>query len=146
MLRTYRYAIWLVSIAIASWVLAFAFWPSHSHAQQTGPIYCSQQATSPAGFTTKVQVVAPPGTGSADIWICGYTVSAVAASVVTFQTGTGTNCATNSQAIGPTIQLGATSTFGDTSSTFRGFLIQNPNALCATASTAANITVYYQLQ
>jgi hypothetical protein len=142
----YRKLTWLISLALIAWALAFAFWPIHGHAQQLGPIYCSQQAAAAAGFTTKTQVVAPAATGTARIFVCGYVASAALTGNITFQTGTGSNCATNSQAIGPTIQLPATGTFTDGSGVFRGFLVTNPNALCATASTAANLTIYFELQ
>lgn len=120
--------------------------PTPSRAQQVGPVYCSQMAVSATGFTTKVQVVAPAAGGSARIFVCGATISAVAASVVTFQYGTGSNCASGSTAIGPTIQLGATSTYDDGAAVWRGFLVPNPNALCMTATAAANAAIYYSLQ
>lgn len=117
-----------------------------ARAQQIGPIYCSQMASAASGFTTKAAVLPVPGVASLKTFVCGWTVSALAASVVTFQYGTGTACATGSTAIGPTIQLGATSTYDDGSSVFRGFLVPAGQGLCATATAAANATVYYNLQ
>lgn len=114
-------------------------------AQQLGPIYCSQMAVSAAGFTTKTALTPVPGSASLRTFVCGFTVSALAASVVTFQYGTGTACATGSTAIGPTIQLGATSTYDD-GSVFRGFVVPAGQGLCATATAAANAAVYYSLQ
>jgi hypothetical protein len=129
--------------------LALCTFTQRAHAQMA--TFCTQQAISTSGFTTKVQIIPAATTGSAQIYICGYTVSAVAASVVTFQAGTGTNCGTTSANIGPKIQLGATSTFGDVSNNWRGFLVPTvitagvvtPQALCVTASAAADMVVYY---
>lgn len=119
--------------------------PTPTRAQQLGPVYCSQMAVSGTGFTTKAQIVAAPASPNR-IFVCGMTVSALAASVVTFQRGTGTDCATASTAIGPTIQLGATSTYDDGASSFRGFLVPAGTALCATATAAANAVIYYMVQ
>lgn len=117
-----------------------------ARAQQMGPVYCSQMAVAPTGFTTKAAVLPVPGVASLRTFVCGMTVSALAASVVTFQYGTGTACATGSTAIGPTIQLGATSTYDDGAALFRGFLVPAGQGLCVTATAAANATIYYNLQ
>jgi hypothetical protein len=131
-----------ILIAAAVWLFECA----GALAQQTGPIYCGQQATQSA-VTTKATVVSGPAAGSGRTYICGYTVSAVAASVITFQTGTGGNCATGSTATGPTIQLAATSSFTDSSPAFRGWLVPpNGGDLCATATSTASVTVYYAQQ
>jgi hypothetical protein len=113
-----------------------------AYAQQ---LPCDQQATL-TGFTTKATVIAAPGVGTSNIYICGYVASAALASIVTFQQGTGAACVTTSAAVGPTIQLAATTTFSDNSDVFRGFLVANPNGLCVTATSAANITIYYHRQ
>jgi hypothetical protein len=113
-----------------------------AHAQGTGPVYCGQQATL-IGFTTKATVIAAPAGGTAQIYICGYSVSAVAASVVTFQAGTGAACATTSAATGNTIELGVTSTVIDSSPVWRGWALGAGNELCVTGTTTSNIQVYY---
>jgi hypothetical protein len=131
-----------VPVVIASLIALGVAQHREAKAQQ-GPIYCDHQATSAAGFTTIVQIVPAPATGSARILVCGYTVSAATASVVTFQSGTGTNCGTGTAAVGPTIQLGVTSTYGENPGTYQGFSVPASNALCATATSAANISVYW---
>lgn len=118
-------------------------WLSPAEAQQTGPIYCGNAGTAAAGFTTITTAVAAPATGSAKIYVCGWVASAVAASVVTFQSST--NACVSGAAIGPTIQLGTTSTAVDGSPEFRGFVVPAGSALCVTATAAANITVYYEM-
>lgn len=135
-------------VAVAVWLIGCAA----ALAQQTGPIYCGASVSVALGAATLTTVVPAPAGGSAKFYLCGYSVSAVAASVVTFSYGTGTNCGTTNVAFGPTIQLGATSTNVDSSPMYRGFL--SPPAgisltqqnLCATATTAGNITVYYAQQ
>lgn len=132
--------------------LAAIFGVSHNpivreaRAQQTGPIYCSQMAVAAANFTTKTALTPVPGSASLRTYVCGFTVSAVGASIITFQYGTGSACATGSTAIGPTIQLGATSTYDDGVGIFRGFVVPAGQGLCATATAAANAVVYYALQ
>lgn len=118
-------------------------------AQPFGPIYCSQTA-SLVGVTTKAQIVAAPATGSASILVCGYVVSNLTGPVtVSFQAGTGSNCATNSVAVGPTLLFGSATggISNDENGIYRGFRVANPNALCVTSPTiASNVTVYYALQ
>lgn len=121
-----------------------ALWLAPARAQQTGPIYCSQAQTQ-NGLTTITQVVPAPGVGQGRTLICGYTVSAAAASAITFQYGTGTNCGTGTTTFGPTIQLGATSTFGELD-IFHGLETPPGQAVCATGSTAASVTIYYVQQ
>jgi hypothetical protein len=133
------------------WFTAFALlvalWGAPAKAQIAGPVYCNQMATAVLPLATKTQVVAAIPSGTSQIYVCGYTVTAVAAaSTITFQYGTGTNCATGSTAIGPLVSLSNTgvSVAADNSPTFRGLIVPDPNALCATAATAAaNITIFY---
>lgn len=137
----------MIALVVGMILIAAVIWfAGGAHAQQQGPIYCSQMATSTSGFTTKVEIIPAPGTGTSRIFICGYAVSAALTSVITFQTGTGANCATGSTAIGPTIQLPATGAFGEDSQVFRGFQVANPLALCVTATAAANMVVYFERQ
>jgi hypothetical protein len=140
-----RYLTFLIIISVGVFGLALLLWPARGHAQQ---IACDQQASTlltPAG--TKLQVVPAPGVGTANIYVCGYVISSAGTSTVTFQAGTGTNCGTTSAAIGPTVIVTAGISFAEDTPTYRGFLVGNPNELCATATTtAANITVYYHTQ
>lgn len=123
-----------------------------SASAQTGPIYCNLSLSSALPLTTLTTVIPAPSSGSAKLYVCGYLVSAVAAANVTFSYGTGTNCGTTNTAFGSTIQLGANATVIDSSPAFRGFLVPPAGValaqqnLCATASAAANITVYYAQQ
>lgn len=144
----------IIACAIVYGLALCSMWPRVAHAQMGGgAIYCNQHVTL-VGFTTKATLIPAAAAGSAQIYVCGYTVASAGTSVVTFQAGTGAACVTTSAAIGPTINLfvAATSTFADTSPAFRGFLVPSvitagvstPQALCVTATTtAATIDIYY---
>lgn len=116
-----------------------------SKAQIAPGTACGQSVSVALGAATLTTVIPAPAAGNARFFVCGYSVSSVAASVVTFSYGTGTNCGTTNAAAGPTIQLKATDTNVDSSAWYRGFPVPPapPQNLCATATTAANITVYY---
>lgn len=118
-----------------------ALFGGNAEAQVTGPIYCGAQAT--ATVTTIGQVIAAPGTGSARTYICSWTVSAAAASVVTFQYGTGTNCGTGTTTFGPSLNVAAAATIVEGADTFHGFVTPPGQAVCATGTTAAIVTLYY---
>lgn len=121
----------------------FALLDSPAHAQVvTGPIYCNNMATASTGVATETQIIPAPGTGSARTYICGYTISAAAATNVTFQYGTGTNCATGSTNFGPTIVFAAAGTFNELD-VFHGMVAPSGSAVCATGSAAATVTIYY---
>lgn len=124
-------------------ILSLAVWCGLAGAA-AAQVNCTQAAT--ASGTTIFQVIAAPAAGTSRIYVCGYTVSAAAASAITFSYGTGAACVGGTTAIGPTIQLAATSTFSDTSPFFRGFFVPASQGLCATASTAASVTIYYVQQ
>lgn len=106
--------------------------------------YCNQIANA-VGVTTKQQIVAPAPAGNASILVCGYVISNILAGTVSFQSGTGTNCATNSAAVGPTIQFGSATggITNDENVQYRGFRVANPGALCMTATVSTNVTIYY---
>lgn len=129
-------------------VPCLALWAAPAFGQAGGQ-KCDLAAT--AAVTTLATVIAGPPSGNAKIRVCGFVVSAAAASQITWSYGTGTNCATTSVAFGPVLQLGATSTVIDASSEFRGFVVPPSTItltgqnLCATATSAASITVYYSL-
>lgn len=110
-------------------VLGLFLATSPAHAQQFGPRYCSQMAS----FTTAVvSAVVAPESGSDGLFICGYTMSSAAASVVTFS-----NCIA-----GTTIAI---TQLGTTTTVTRGFGPNIPagDALCISATTAVNLAVYY---
>ena len=126
-----------------------ALWLAPVHAQQTGPIYCGASATATVGAAIG-QVVPAPGTGSAKIYICSFTITNTGATVntVTFQYGTGTNCGTGTTTFGPTIDVAATSTFTEGADTFHGFVTPiGGQAVCVTPNVAsAVVTIYYVQQ
>lgn len=129
-------------------VALFALFGSNAEAQQTGPIYCGASVTQTVGAAIG-QVVAAPGTGSAKVYICSYTIanSNAAANTVTFQYGTGTNCGTGTTTFGPTVIIAATSTFTEGADTWHGFVTPvGGQAVCVTPSVAsAIVTIYYTL-
>jgi len=132
-------------------VTAALFWPWFAQAQQPrqGPTYCSQQITAPPGFTTKTTVIPAPTTPNAAILICGWIITAAGNDTVTFQYGTGTNCATVTSPAnwGPSVSLNASSlnTVIDSSPMWRGMATAPGTQLCMTATAATNATIYYKI-
>jgi len=135
---TVVFVVWLVGLLL--------IWAPHVYGQQSQAIYCDQQASAPAGFTTKVTVVAAPSI-STRILVCGWVLSMQAGGTITFQYGTGGDCATNNSPAnwGPTVlpSPNNVNTFVDSSSIWRGMATAPGNDLCVTATNASNATVYY---
>ncbi len=135
---------------LALLLFALALLPARAHAQAGGQP-CDLAATAALAQTTLTTVITGPAAGTAKIRVCGYVASAVAASVITLSYGTGANCGTTNVAMGTALQLASTTTVIDSSPAFRGFVVPPAGItltgqnLCASATTAASITVYYSL-
>lgn len=110
-------------------------------AQQIGGVYCSQNAQfSGTGPQRLIQ-----GLGSG-VFVCGYDVSAAAAGTIQLNTGTGTNCGTNTQPFTPLWNIvTGVANFGGSPYTGVGFVPPNVD-LCVTAAPAAQIMLYFARQ
>jgi len=110
-------------------------------------LYCNQQA-SVGGFTSTTTVI--PQSDNQSIFICGWVISGNGNLTVTFQYGTGANCATITSPVpwGPIIILNSSSlsTLVEATAIFRGLATPPGTSLCMTATAAANATVYYVQQ
>lgn len=104
-----------------------------AQAQITGQVTCSSMQTT-AVSTTSVLVASAGITDG--VQVCGVVASAAAASVVTLS-----SCATGNPLT--VIQLAAGTTKQVGNGVYRGFSVPSNDALCASATTAANITVSY---
>jgi hypothetical protein len=123
-----------------------------AQAQQTGPIYCGDQAfTAQITTATTTSVIAQPATGSAKIYICGWNFYLGTNSGATRQfeygTQTSTPCDTGATAAAPQYPIGAASNtvVGDASPFFRGFVIPAGKQLCVVTTTSSSVAVAVQV-
>lgn len=102
-------------------------------------ILCNKTANF-TGTAAAAQIVA--GVTGQIVAICGWSVTnTAAAGTVVFNTGTGSNCGTNTAAISPTISVSTNSVTDH--STFASQNVVAGNAICQTATATITGVLYY---
>jgi hypothetical protein len=134
-----------ILIAAAVWLFGCAA----ALAQQTGPIYCGQSIQIASTGAATVKLVADPS-GSAKVFVCGYTiVDGAAAATVQLLGGTGAACATAlASTLTGIMPLPIGGILVESSSNFRGMETQPGAGLCLTVVGTGPVAgvLYYAQQ
>lgn len=105
--------IWLVLIALLTW----GWWPTDDAEAQVGPpnqVLCNGVPLQPvADIVTGTSAKLVPEVTGKIPFICGWHVTAVAASTFKFSYGTGANCATGNVQFTPTFNVSANAPSSD---------------------------------